>query len=85
MGVMTKSETSPDREVAISGMAHYAGSGPPGKTCGDCLHRGYYRIGKNGKSRRVTGCMMYRKLAGRHGPPINRHNHSCKHFQQRDR
>lgn len=69
------------------GMAYFAGSGPAGKTCGDCKHRGYQRErsypNANGAPvfYRSTGCAMFKKLSGRHGPPIDAALNACKYFE----
>jgi hypothetical protein len=81
MGILTKIEGCPDRADAIAGMAHYAGSGPIGTTCGTCLHRGYSREGKNGKWKKTTGCRVYKSLTGRHGAAVRKENASCKYFE----
>lgn len=65
----------PDPAAVIDGMAFFAGTGPDGKTCGDCKHRGYYRESTRGKwdetlrqvvfnSYRVAKCAMYKRLSG---------------------
>ena len=82
----------PSKAAAIRGMAHFAGSGPSGKTCGDCLHRGYRRQSLKehwdaairqmvSNFYRHPGCAMYRKLTGRHGSKIAPENHACKYFE----
>lgn len=62
-------------------MAHYAGTGPAGKTCGDCAHRGYYRTDCNDKTFRSGGCRMFPRLSGRHGQPVKRDWLACKYFE----
>jgi hypothetical protein len=84
MGIMTKIEGAPDRGDVKPGMAFFAGSGPPGETCGDCLHRGYYRLNGKGKSCRTTGCRVFKTLTGKHGPSVNKDNRSCKYFEPRN-
>src|SRR5882724_3202992 len=78
---MTKIDGCPDRATAIAGMAHYAGSGPPGTTCSTCAHRGYSRETKNGKWRKTTACRVYKSLTGRHGAVVAKENASCKYFE----
>jgi hypothetical protein len=90
---LTKIEGVPEKAAAVPGMAHFAGSGPPGKTCKDCKHRGYRRRSLKehwdavtgeafDKFYRWAGCAMYRKLTGRHGKPIEGDNRSCKYFEE---
>lgn len=81
----------PARGDIVRGMAHFPGSGPAGKTCGDCQHRGYQRETKTEKwdpllQRWVSkwyhhgGCAMFKRLTGKHGPPIKSDNKACKYF-----
>jgi len=77
-------ETNPDlvkfRRTTWHGMAHWAGTGPPGTNCGDCAHfvdvpcaRGEYHR-----------CRMYLKLMGRYGEDrIPAPTASCRHFEER--
>jgi len=83
MSVMTKLPNVPDSSQAIAGMAYFAGTGPFGKTCGDCVHRGYYRTSVNSNSYRVSKYAMYKQFAGRHGPNVDRHNDACKYFEEK--
>lgn len=91
---MTKLPGIPDNSQVIDGMAFFAGSGPEGKTCGDCLWRGYYRqrlkeIWDERQQRFVTktykhsGCEKFKKMAGHHGPVVKADNKSCKFFEQK--
>lgn len=73
-GVRDSSEVCP-------GMAYFADTGPAGKTCGDCAHRGYYRTTHDDKTFRTGGCRMFPRLAGRHGPPVKREWLACKYFE----
>jgi hypothetical protein len=62
-----------DRLMAhsVPGMAHFAGTGPKGKTCGECA---YWMLQR---------CDKYRQLAHRPGPRnIPFHTSSCKYFVQ---
>ena len=71
---MTKLPGVPDRADVVCGMAHYRGSGPPGKTCGDCVHRdrwpGY------------GDCLMYRRLMGRGGRTLTKRWAACRYFKE---
>lgn len=71
----------PDKSDAVPGMAYFRNTGPFATFCGGCRHRGYFRVGKTGKSRKVMACAKYRELSGRHGPVVDRYNGSCKYFQ----
>ena len=69
---MTKIPCAPDRDSVKPGMAHLEGSGPAGKTCEHCAHRGYFRTGKSKFNQhagaieqnpvRTMGCRMFLKL-----------------------
>ena len=76
---MTKIAGVPDRGDVRPGMGHYAGSGPPGKTCGTCQHRGYYDEDYDKR----YGCAMFRKFTSRHGPAVNAGWSSCKYYQEK--
>ena len=72
------------------GQAHWAGTGPAGKTCGQCSHLGYWEQVRNGTgdtvySRRRTGCCAkFFQLTGKHGAVIPPGAGACRHFQPRD-
>lgn len=95
MSFMTKIDGVPDTDELRSGMAFFAGSGPTGKTCGDCKHRGYMRESRNGKwnaslqqivhrASRVMKCAMFKKMSGRHGADIDADYPCCKYFEPKD-
>jgi hypothetical protein len=84
----------PDSSTVVRGMAHFAGTGPDGKTCGDCYFRGYYRqrlqpVWDAGLQREVvktyrhSGCEKFKRLTGHHGPTVNTENRSCKYFEHK--
>lgn len=89
---MVKIEGVPDAADAKPGMAFFADTGPFGRTCGECVHRGYTRQSGNGRwdearqemiyrHYRVTSCAMFLKMAGHHGPPVETDYHACKYFE----
>jgi hypothetical protein len=43
LGSSHLTHTSEEQMLTAPGMAHFAGSGPPGKTCCECKFRGYRR------------------------------------------
>jgi hypothetical protein len=57
------------------GMAHWAGSGPPDRVCGQCQFKGYWALKGNrhglGRDVRSAGCEQFFHLTGKHGPAIN--------------
>lgn len=75
-------------------MAHYEGSGPPGKTCGDCYYRGYYRDKAKGRfdtatheivhdRYRVQACFKYYIMMSQHGPAVDRDYKACRYFHNK--
>ena len=72
---------APRRADALPGMAHFAGTGPKGKSCGDCVHRGYYRHEDDRKKRQ--GCIQFRRFSGRSGPAVRREWPACRHFTEK--
>lgn len=92
---LTRIDGVPDSDSVVPGMAHFAGSGPYGKTCGDCRHRGYEREKKRGKWDetlrqyvsewyRYLGCAKFKQLTGTSGPVIRSDNRSCKYFEAQE-
>lgn len=92
MSHLTKLPGVPDRDSVKPGMAHYAGSGPYGKTCGSCKWRGYFRKGKDKvnprthmiESKRVKtmGCREFLRLTHRHGPAVFSEWPACKFYSE---
>jgi hypothetical protein len=92
MSIMTRLPGVPDRDDVKPGMAHFAGSGPYGATCGTCLHRGYWRAGKEKFNKRTglieerrirsQGCKIYMKLAMQYGPPVDKRWAACKYYEE---
>lgn len=75
--------TQPDREFAqklrrtVPGMAHFAGTGPVGETCGTCgylsevTHRG----------RRINRCAKFTELMqGKVGDSVPKRTPACRYF-----
>lgn len=92
MDYMTKLEGVPSTDDAIPGMAYFAGTGPLGKTCGTCKHRGLIRESRKAtwserlqqevhKSYRTTQCSMFKRLAGTHGSAVKKDNPACKYYE----
>ena len=86
-------EINVEQTQTMPGMAHFAGTGPAGKTCGDCVNRGYHRkrIPKFDarindwveKSYKVNGCAKYNQLTGKHGGVIDPRLHACRYFEEK--
>lgn len=96
MDYMTKLDGVPSTDDALPGMAFFAATGPGGKTCGDCKHRGLTRTSQRAtyserakafvhKSYRTTQCAMFKKLAGSHGSAVKKDYPACKYFEQKTR
>ncbi|WLA79626.1 hypothetical protein [Bradyrhizobium elkanii] len=90
---MTRLPGVPDRDDIRPGMAHFPGTGPFGKTCGTCVHRGYWRKGKDkidpkthaiiSHQVRTGGCKMFLILTHAHGPAISKNWEACRHYVER--
>jgi hypothetical protein len=76
---LTKISGVPDRSQAISGMAHFSGTGPNGTKCAACKKFSASEV-RNGKSR----CKKYSELTGRVGSLIRGDNSSCRYFEKKD-
>jgi hypothetical protein len=88
LGTKHLTDTPEPQRRTAPGMAFWSGSGPAGKTCGDCVHLGYWasRLNRSGAptgSRRSKGCAKYHALTGVHGPAINPCLLACKYFAAR--
>jgi len=82
MSHMTKLPGVADRDVVKPGMAHFAGTGPPGMTCGRCIHRGYRRH-TDTRSYSTGACAMFLKLATKNGPSVNKQWAACRYFERK--
>ena len=70
------------------GQAHFAGTGPFGATCGECVYLGYWRQRRNrsgdvAKTERTGGCEKFHQLTGKHGPVVPPGTDACRYFQRR--
>jgi hypothetical protein len=75
LGDMTLTDIKTVQEATFPGMAHFAGSGPAGESCGGCLNWDL-------KSRPQKGrCHAYRRLTGRPGPAVPPLASACKYFE----
>jgi hypothetical protein len=93
MSHMTKLPGVPDRDDIRPGMAYFAGTGPQGKTCGDCAHHGYQREVISPRPDGSTawhhkyhgGCRRYKQLAGHDGPVVKKAYPACREFHQKEK
>ena len=94
MDHMTKLEGVPSTDDVIPGMAHFANSGPFGKTCGECKFRGLTRQSQTSswserlqqqvykhKHYRTSQCQMFKKLSGSYGAAVKKDYPACKYFE----
>jgi hypothetical protein len=71
------------------GMAHFAGSGPPGATCVECRFYQYWAQHRNKAGEiirtelRRNACGKYHDLTNKHGPAIPHTMPACRHFETR--
>lgn len=69
-------------------MAHFAGTGPQGKTCRECVfwkHTQYDYRAKNGKyggQIKPAVCGRYRQMTGAEGSKVPDDARACKYFEQ---
>jgi hypothetical protein len=77
---MTEASTVSGEQLrkSVPGMAHFAGTGPAGLTCGDCFF--WQAIPRSPRQH----CAKYRELV-RKGPlqAIPHNTPSCRHFEPR--
>jgi len=71
-----------------AGQAHFAGTGPFGATCGECVFLGYWKqvrniSGDTVKSQRAGGCEKFRQLTGKNGPVVPPRTEACRYFQRK--
>jgi hypothetical protein len=84
---MKKHLTEPNPKLAklvrqtISGMAHWAGTGPQGKTCGECCYFARINFGRGTSTR----CDKFQQLMnGMRGPrPIPATTAASKYFEKK--
>jgi hypothetical protein len=72
----------------VRGMAHFAGTGPAGATCGQCDHLGYVQqiynaAGDVTHTRHSGGCAKFFHLTQSGGPAVPRTTPACRHFEPR--
>ena len=75
--------TSLEQRLTVPGMAHFAGTGPVGTSCGGCRFKGYRRLTKNGSTTQSQGCAKHLEMSKRHGAAIDGLTRSCKYFEAR--
>lgn len=73
IGSRNLTDTPTMHAATAPGMAHFAGSGPAGKHCKDCVFWS-----------RDAACDKFKQMVGRKGPSISGWQLSCRHFQQKE-
>lgn len=92
MPLLTEGPFSHEAQKTEPGMAFFAATGPFGETCGNCRFLGYKTTSRkeyyNSRADsweprlvRRSGCEMFKKLSGKHGPPISENLEACKYFE----
>ena len=59
----------------VVGMAHFAGSGPEGRRCLECIH--WTIFGR----RKTPGCQKYWRMTGDAGKAVPGSTPACRHFE----
>jgi len=76
LGNQNLTDVSGQQAITSPGMAHWAGTGPRGKTCGNCAYL------KTKTVAFVTGhCDKYRQMMRNEGPAIPARSLACKYFE----
>jgi hypothetical protein len=76
---MTDVMTVPRNSLArtIVGMAHFAGTGPAGQTCGSCAHW------QTPHGKKILICDKFRQMTGQGSKSIPAGTPCCRHFEMR--
>lgn len=81
-------EDQPEARAAAAthlGQAHFAASGPVGKTCRECTRWQFVRQWKaNGGPPKASPCAKYRELMQAWGKNVPHDAWACKYFVERD-
>lgn len=65
-----------------AGMAHFAASGPPGKTCRECA---LYDVERGAEGNLLLSrCSKFESMTGKRGQRYVHHALACKYFEQAD-
>ncbi len=76
LGNQNLTHTSREQQMTAPGMAHFAGTGPRGETCGRCAFlKTKTDVFASGR------CEKYRKLTSKVGPEIKANLAACKYFE----
>jgi hypothetical protein len=86
--------TTPNQQIedyektTTPGMAHWAGTGPAGATCGKCKFWSYFETVWRGDHtvtvKHGARCEKYWRMTGRHGTEtIEEKTSACRHYEAR--
>jgi len=87
---LTSSPVDAFARASHPGMAHFAGTGPAGKSCRECVfwkHEPHAYRAKNGKyggAIKPAVCMKYQQITLQEGSPVPDEARACKYFEQKD-
>lgn len=85
---LTSSPIDRFARMSVPGMAHFAGTGPAGATCRECIfwnHGPHDYRAKNGKHRGLiepATCKKFRQLTHHEGAKIRDDLSACKYFSE---
>lgn len=85
---LTASPADPMARASFPGMAHFAGTGPAGKTCRECIfwkhapHDYRSKNGGYGGKIKPAECAKYRQLSGDKGRAVPDNARSCRHYEE---
>lgn len=87
LGTPHLTQATVEQAQTAPGMAHWAGSGPPGNACKQCRFKDYWAQQRNrhglGKDAKSRGCKKFFDLTGVHGPAIRDNLPACKYFEEK--
>jgi hypothetical protein len=87
---LTRDPLTANASITHAGMAHFAATGPQGKTCRECklwqllkgIFAAYYS--SKGKTLKPHPCQKFQQLTGKRGPCVPHNSCACKYFEQRE-
>ncbi|MGY3278165.1 hypothetical protein [Bradyrhizobium sp. S3.7.6] len=77
-------DTPREHRITHKGMAHFAGTGPHGRTCRECIDWDAFNASYRAYDGQLTDavCKMFSKLSrGRKGAKVPHHAEACQHFK----
>jgi hypothetical protein len=74
--------------ITFCGQAHFAGTGPPGRTCRECEHwlgGGYHHHPSGIRTLKPAPCGRFADLMNHPGSPVPQEALACKYYEAADR